>query len=323
VILDLTCQICRNRQGNRKHVAREMMFGFAESFVYVECVRCGCLHLRDVPGDLSRYYPSEYYAFGEANGVMPGRLGAVARRIRSELLLLGRGPITRLALLGRDPPAWSSWLARRVSTRSRILDLGCGGGYLLLELQKQGFRLLTGADAFIPATIRYRGGLTVYKAVPGRLEGRFDVVMLHHSFEHMPDPERVLAEIHRLTEPGGTVLLRIPVADSFAWRTYGTNWVQLDAPRHVFLHTRASIELLASRVGFTLSEIVHDSSAFQFWGSEQYVRGIPLRDPRSYAENPGASMFSLEQIAEFERRSRELNDAGLGDQAAFFLRREA
>lgn len=323
MIVDLACQICGNREGNRKHVAREMMFGLAESFAYLECAGCGCVQLRDAPAGLSRYYPSEYYAFGEANGVMPGPLGAVARRLRSELLLLGRGPITWLALVGRDPPAWSSWLARRASTRSRILDLGCGAGYLLLELQKQGFRRLTGADAFIPATIHYRGGLTVYKAVPERLEGRFDIVMLHHSFEHMPDPERVLAEVHRLTEPDGTVLLRIPVADSLAWRTYGTNWVQLDAPRHLFLHTRASIELLASRVGFTLSEIVHDSSAFQFWGSEQYVRGIPLRDPRSYGENPGTSIFSREQIADFERRSRELNEAGLGDQAVFFLRREA
>jgi hypothetical protein len=77
--------------------------------------------------------------------------------------------------------------------------------------------------------------------------------------------------------------------------------------------------LLASRSGFTITDVRYDSSAFQFWGSEQYLRGIPLRSPRSYAENPGRSIFSPKQIADFERRARELNEAGQGDQAGFFL----
>ncbi len=55
----------------------------------------------------------------------------------------------------------------------------------------------------------------------------------------------------------------------------------------------------------------------QFWGSEQYVRDIPLRDKRSLVE--GGREFSRLQLAEFEREAEELNIARQGDQAAFFL----
>jgi SAM-dependent methyltransferase len=206
-----------------------------------------------------------------------------------------------------------------VTTRSRILDLGCGAGHLLLELRSQGFRNLTGVDTFITDTIRYANGLTIFKSRLEDVGGTFDFVMLNHSFEHMPCPLDVLKRIFHLLRPGGAALLRIPLADSFAWRNYRTHWVQLDAPRHLFLHTKASIALLASRSGFTTAHIRYDSSAFQFWGSEQYARDIPLRSPSSYAENPAASIFLPTQIADFERRAQELNERADGDQAGFFL----
>jgi hypothetical protein len=55
----------------------------------------------------------------------------------------------------------------------------------------------------------------------------------------------------------------------------------------------------------------------QFWGSEQYQRGIPHRSERSYEENPEQSVFSPEQIREYERRSAALNAARDGDAACF------
>jgi hypothetical protein len=115
-------------------------------------------------------------------------------------------------------------------------------------------------------------------------------------------------------------VIRVPVADSWAWRAYGTDWVQLDAPRHLFLHTRQSIELLSKRAGLKVVRVFHDSYAFQFWGSEQYRRGIPLRDPRSYGEDPQTDLFTATEIAEFERRSVKLNREAAGDSAGFVLR---
>jgi hypothetical protein len=99
--------------------------------------------------------------------------------------------------------------------------------------------------------------------------------------------------------------------------------VQLDAPRHFYVHSVESVKMLAERAGFELETVGYDSTAFQFWASEQYALDIPLYDTRSYLVSPKKSIFSKAQIATFEKRAIELNDAKLGDQAAFYLRKSS
>lgn len=300
------------------------MFGLGEAFEYVECGDCGSLRLMDVPPDMSAYYPTGYYSLGAREVPRAPRIEQALRRIRTDLLLRGGdSAVGRLALGHRSPPYWFGWLRGRVTTSSRILDFGCGSGKLLLELRRQGFRRLTGFDPFLECDIVYPGGLEIFRELQPEWGSRFDCVMLHHSFEHIADPEATLARLHDLVAPGGIVLLRTPIADSFAWRRYRTCWVQLDAPRHLFVHTRASIGLLARRTGFRVLTTRCDSRAFQFWASEQYERRIPLLDQRSYRENPANSIFSTTEIDEFERQAAALNEQGDGDQAIFVLARRS
>ena len=152
------------------------------------------------------------------------------------------------------------------------------------------------------------------------LEGEFDFVMLHHSFEHMPEPARALRALRRRVVPGGTVLVRIPVSDSLARRKYGVNWVQWDAPRHLYLHTAKSMRRLADDAGFDILEIAHDSSAQQFASSELYVRGVPYVEHGRYKPGNGPRAFSRGQWDAFEREAAELNRRGEGDSACFYLR---
>ncbi len=37
-----------------------MMLGSRESFTYVECARCGCVQIAEIPADLARHYPTDY-----------------------------------------------------------------------------------------------------------------------------------------------------------------------------------------------------------------------------------------------------------------------
>jgi hypothetical protein len=134
----------------------------------------------------------------------------------------------------------------------------------------------------------------------------------------MPDPLQALKDFHRLLAPGRQVLVRIPVAAA-AWEEYGPDWVQLDAPRHFFLHTERSMEILADRAGFRVRNVIYDSSESQFMGSEQYRMGIPLRDPRSYRVNPANSVFTPVQVAAYRERAMALNREHKGDSACFFL----
>ncbi len=70
-----------------------------------------------------------------------------------------------------------------------------------------------------------------------------------------------------------------------------------------------------------MDEIAYDSTAFQFWGSEQYVRDIPLSDHRSYYVNPDRSIFTEKQMADYAACAAELNAHSRGDQAVFYLRK--
>jgi hypothetical protein len=145
--------------------------------------------------------------------------------------------------------------------------------------------------------------------------------MFHHSFEHLADPAETLRQVEARLAPGGRCLIRLPLADSEAWAQYGVDWVQLDAPRHLFLHTRRSLALLAEGAGLEIEAVEHDSYALQFWGSEQYRRDIPLMSEQSYRWGAGAPVFTTEQIAGWATESERLNREGRGDQAAVYLRR--
>jgi SAM-dependent methyltransferase len=320
------CAVCGNISGNTRLVAREMMFGYRDEFEYFECAACGCLQIADIPGNLARYYPPEYYP---TPGSLPDQRSVppFLRRQRTAYFLgkpnlLGRWAAKKygrptVPIFGN--PDYYTWLKRcDVSLASRILDVGCGLGILLTRLQQDGFTDLTGVDPYLDRAVE-RPGLRLLKQEIHDLHESFDLIMLHHTFEHLAEPKRVFASLNQLLNPGAHALIRIPVAGCFAHRKYGANWVHLDAPRHLFLHSPRSIAILASGAGLELHHTSFDSDGFQFWASEQYVNDIPLRDPRSLNMSPATRPFSDAQLAAFHAHAERLNAAGEGDSACFYL----
>ena len=145
--------------------------------------------------------------------------------------------------------------------------------------------------------------------------------MVHHSLEHIMDQESTIKKAASLLSDTGTLLIRIPVVSSFAWKYYNVYWVQLDAPRHFFLHSIFSIKLLAEKCGLKLHSHNFDSDCFQFWGSEQYIRNIPLRSETSYAVSRRKSIFSKKQISLFSKKADYLNSISQGDQVSFYFKK--
>lgn len=303
-----------------------MMFGSHEVFEYTECARCGCLQIAAIPEDLAKYYPSDgYYAYkAPRQKHYPGWL-LWLRHQRTRWWLGEFAPAGALLGALSRPGEHFDWLRHaRLNLDSRILDVGCGAGGLLLKLQREGFRSLLGADPFIQADIDYGNGVRILKREAEALEGEFDFVMLHHSFEHVPDPAATLRALRPRLAAGGTLLLRVPVADSAARRRYGINWYQWDAPRHLFLHTRRSVEILASAAGMQVQMVMHDSTGQQFTSSELYLRGIPYVEHGRYrpggGENARADAFSQEEWDRYQAEAAALNRNGEGDSACFYLK---
>lgn len=318
---DMNCRICSSAEVLGRHTTVEMMYGTRETFGYFQCARCLCLQIDSIPSDLARHYAGGYYSYRPAER-RANLLKRWAGRLRDRHAVFGGGGIGK-RLFERSPVVeLRSLRPLQLRRDSRVLDVGCGAGFLVFALGELGLRHAEGIDPFLPEPLVYDNGVRVRQLDVVQVQGEWDVIMFHHSFEHLADPAATLARVAELLAPGGQCLLRVPTVTSYAWRHYGVDWVQLDAPRHLYLFAHESIRHLAQAQGFEVEAIVHDSTAFQFWGSEQYRLGVPLHDPRSPARNPEGGLFSAQQMAEWGQRSLALNAEQQGDQACFYLRRK-
>lgn len=295
-----------------------MMLGRRDPFHYGECSSCATLVLLDPPDDLGAYYPSDYYSLRPLTRPRP--IVRFAKRLRAEAAAHGLKRTAGWIGLSAGAPRWAPWLEVSGLDRSAsICDVGCGSGYILFEMRDEGFTDLTGVDPFIERTIN-REGVEIHKATAGDLSGGFDLVMFNHSFEHVPDPIETLEAGRELLAPGGTLMLRNPIAGCWAWRHYGADWVGLDPPRHLFIPSKLGLRAAGKRVGLEMYEVVDDSTDMQFWGSEQYRHDIPLVDPASHLIDPAGSPYSRRQVRAWKREADRLNRAGEGDMAATFFR---
>ena len=315
----MQCRICSNQENNTTYEAREMMLGIRDMHSYFKCGECGCLQIANVPENIQDYYPGDnYYSYDQINTETGLKKILITQRDR--YAATGLGFIGKLLQMKMPHDKLPRLQKTGVNTQSRILDVGCGAGHLLHSLKECGFENTHGIDPFNAEKIEYSNGLTIeQKSIHDVTEGGWDLIMMNHSFEHVLDQHETLSQIKTLLKPNGVCMIRIPTVSSWAWDHYGVNWVQLDAPRHFFLHSQESMQFLADKVGLELRDTVYDSFAFQYWGSEQYLKDISLHDENSYAVNPDKSIFNDHQIQNYKVRSKALNAEQQGDQAAFYL----
>ena len=318
------CRICGCTEAVERLNPREMMFGRRERFAYFRCAACGCLQLAVVPANLAEHYPKNYYSLQVLPDAPINWRTSWKQRWAYPYMARhksGWGSLWGSLLCsfkdGPPFPDWLRFLARPIARDAEILDVGCGSGVGLIELRKWGFTRLRGVDPFISESITYRGGVRVDKCQLQDIRGKFNLITFHHVLEHLENPLEALVQARELLAKGGQILVRIPLSDSLAAQKYGENWVQLDAPRHITLHTRKSMELAAQKAGMKIIRVTYDSTAFQFWASEQYLLDIPLFDARSQSNNQTDGNFSPAQLKAFAEQSERLNQQEAGDQAAF------
>jgi len=313
------CRICHNTAGNRRYLIREMMYGSKEPFHYFQCSQCDCLQIKTIPLDMARYYPAHYYSFKPDSNTSYSSIEKYIRKLNNRYAVFSSGLVGKYLSRKNPKLGLRSLCNLAVDKKWQILDVGCGSGSLLLALHELGFAKLLGIDPFLRKDIIYDNGVAILNKTIDEVDGSWNLIMFHHSFEHIADPANTLAKVSKLLMDGGVCLIRIPTVTSYAWKHYGIHWVQIDAPRHFFLHSVKSMMTLANQAGLHLANVIYDSTAFQFWGSEQYKNGISLKDPHSFGNNPSASIFSQKQIASFAKQAEKLNANNQGDQAVFYL----
>jgi methionine biosynthesis protein MetW len=107
-------------------------------------------------------------------------------------------------------------IARWVTPRSRILDVGCADGYVMELLRAQKACTCVGIEVGPAAATARRAGFEVVdEPAPeafavARMHGPFDHVIFADVLEHMADPQPVLQAAASLLSPGGSVLVSVP-----------------------------------------------------------------------------------------------------------------
>jgi ubiquinone/menaquinone biosynthesis C-methylase UbiE len=95
----------------------------------------------------------------------------------------------------------------------RVVDVGCSAGYICDALSEAG-ATVTGLDIDVPglrrAASRFGDRVDFVRADGSQLpfgDAAVDVVVLNHIYEHVVDPDAVLAETRRVLRPDGVAYL--------------------------------------------------------------------------------------------------------------------
>lgn len=181
-----------------------------------------------------------------------------------------------------------------------------------------GWSNLYGCDPFIKEDIFYENGVRIYKKTIHEMSGAYDWIIFNDSLEHVTDPHEVMESAGRILSENGKMRIQLPVFPNIAFDMFGTAWFQLDAPRHIFIPSLKSVNYLADKHGFKITDIKFNSSNAQIIRSFLWSKGIPFCE-----QTPEViySYFSSDEIDQINGTVCEVNKNGYGDHAIFYLER--
>jgi len=136
----------------------------------------------------------------------------------------------------------------------RWLDVGCGSGYLLMQVIKAGFTpagIEPGGWAQIAAAERKLPIVQGFLG-PDTFTQPFDVVSATDVLEHVASPVAFLRMLSQQISPGGRIVITIPYAQSLEARLKGERWNMIDPPTHRQFFTRRSLDELLARTGLAI-----------------------------------------------------------------------
>jgi SAM-dependent methyltransferase len=136
-------------------------------------------------------------------------------------------------------------------TGQRLLDVGCGTGYVLRALEQAGadaWGIDMHVEALRLARQKVDGPLVWSPAARLPFVEDFDVVSLFDVIEHAADDVAVLLEARRVLRPGGSIVITVPAGPEY--------WTRYDSViGHKRRYTRTSLGAALRRSGVTATAV--------------------------------------------------------------------
>jgi 2-polyprenyl-3-methyl-5-hydroxy-6-metoxy-1,4-benzoquinol methylase len=166
-------------------------------------------------------------------------------------------------------------LARRYGRGGvRMLEIGSGLGHLVGQLEGTFATAAVDVNHWVLAqskTVAAQTRIQVASAEDLPFAGStFGVVIIKHVVEHLPRPEKAIAELGRVIAPGGVLILATPNLDSLLKPWKGERWIGYQDPTHISLKPPAEWLSLISGAGFNVRRVFADG----FW-DVPYIPAVP------------------------------------------------
>jgi SAM-dependent methyltransferase len=254
--------------------AKDLQVSLAGPPVVLRCRACGLRFLEEFPaaGERHALYQGEYYDDRSGDRFFaPLELFVRAfRRLRAR------------QLIRHLPPA------REKTPPNALLDVGCGRGLLLEELQARGWRV-TGTQVSETARRACERRLGRGRALAGELpdlaleRGAYRAVTFYHVLEHLPRPLDYLEEAGRLLHPDGLLVIEVPDASGPGARLLRGRDFCLDYPHHLYFFTPATLKRMVERAGFEVAGVARYSLEYSpFTCLQNLLNALPGEPNRFY-----------------------------------------
>lgn len=312
-----TCSICHNKENNKVFLAKEMLQGTRDTFDYIECNSCQCVQLVKPPADMSGYYNNASYGSFEKQST--SLVKGLIRRARNKYAIRDKGgPLAKLLFICHPIPIDFRIVGQYAQPESSILDVGCGWGNYVNDLREIGFKYAEGVDPFIEKDIQHDSGARVRKLFVEEVQKKYDVVLSHHSLEHMLDPLASLLGMKSCIKDDGVLILTVPVAEEL-YRMFKENCYLIQAPQHFFLFSLRSIGILVEQAGLKIEKTIREIETNYDWYKISYLwsqdKALPEINREIDKNIPSPKIKTYKQLIIDGRKKN------LGDNVVFVIKK--
>lgn len=142
----------------------------------------------------------------------------------------------------------------------KLLDIGCGGGQFLYNMQRLGWdvfgveidrKAVKVAQEFYKLRNIYSGTLEEVKFP----SDTFDVITMFHVIEHTENPITTFIECHRILKPTGKLIVITPNIKSLGHYLFKKNYFSLFPPYHFYLFSPSTIRRCVEKAGLTILKL--------------------------------------------------------------------
>lgn len=165
----------------------------------------------------------------------------------------------------------------KLSKNAKILEVGCGNGFILKVLYDLGYENIFGIEPCSDAVKR------ADKIIQGRIledvlhqesfeENVFDLIFFFQTFDHIQNPDRFLEMCYNLLKSGGFILAFNHDVESLQARILRDKSPIIDIG-HAYLYSKATIKKIFEKNAFKTIKVY---SPYNFVSLKHLIRLLPL-----------------------------------------------